>query len=264
MLKDIQFKIGALVVFLLVGLYAGSRLLITKDIYAESPSDYKVVKLADDMGNDCEFWVDVEGAVLSPGVYCVKQGDLVQAAVRKAGGYNQKAVALRWVQQHINLSCELTPHQKIYIPFKDDFPAVASSTSTLKQLSSKDKTKDKEIEKLVGELSETKESCRKLSEKFDQTCSKNSGGTMHNQGHASSEGDEVENGEGDDESSNSTADCINLNTATLEELDSLDGIGAATAQRIIDARPFGEVEDLKQVSGIGDSKYEKIKDKVCI
>lgn len=255
-----QVKNLLLFIFLFVAVYSGRLLLLPTGTYAEGSTDYKIVEFADNVGDDCEFWVDVEGAVLSPGVYCVKQGDLVQTAVRKAGGYNQKAVALRWVQQHINLSCKLKPHQKVYIPFRDDFSNAAPSTPTLKQLSAK----DKEIDKVVAELSNVKESCRKLSERFEQTCSKSSGSTISNQENASSNGGSTVNDENNGGQSDATSDCINLNTATLEELDSLDGIGTATAQRIIDARPFSEVEDLKQVSGIGDSKYEKIRDKVCI
>lgn len=61
---------------------------------------------------------------------------------------------------------------------------------------------------------------------------------------------------------------ISINTATLEELDLLPGIGLSLAQRIIDYRNeyglFQQLTDLMKVKGIGEAKYEKLKDFICL
>lgn len=61
---------------------------------------------------------------------------------------------------------------------------------------------------------------------------------------------------------------VNINTAGQNELDTLPGIGPAYAQRIIQYReangPFKSIEDLKNVSGIGDKTFEKLKDRITV
>jgi competence protein ComEA len=61
---------------------------------------------------------------------------------------------------------------------------------------------------------------------------------------------------------------VNLNTATLADLDTLPGVGPVLAQRILDARGslggFKSVTDLRKVDGIGDSRYEQLKDLVTV
>lgn len=75
----------------------------------------------------------------------------------------------------------------------------------------------------------------------------------------------------DNESSNETTNTttkVNINTATLKELITLNGIGESKAQAILEYRTkngnFKTLEDLKKVSGIGEAAYEKIKDNICI
>lgn len=61
---------------------------------------------------------------------------------------------------------------------------------------------------------------------------------------------------------------ININTATEEELESLKGIGPATAKNIISYREeyggFSSIEEIKNVKRIGDKIFEKIKGDICV
>ena len=56
------------------------------------------------------------------------------------------------------------------------------------------------------------------------------------------------------------ASLIDINTAPLEELEEIIGVGPALAQRIIEARPFNSLDDLIKVKGIGEITLQKIKD----
>jgi competence protein ComEA len=69
-------------------------------------------------------------------------------------------------------------------------------------------------------------------------------------------------------SSATPAQPVNLNTATLEELDTLDGVGPATAQKILDFRTehggFGSVDELDQIPGIGEKRLAALRDHVRV
>lgn len=60
---------------------------------------------------------------------------------------------------------------------------------------------------------------------------------------------------------------ININTASVEMLQTLDGIGPVLAERIVEYRnksPFITIEEITNVSGIGPSIFEKVKDFITV
>lgn len=67
---------------------------------------------------------------------------------------------------------------------------------------------------------------------------------------------------------NNKEQTVNINTATLKELTELPGIGKATANKIIEYRTqngkFKTIEDIKNVPGIGDSKFNNLKGKIRV
>lgn len=56
---------------------------------------------------------------------------------------------------------------------------------------------------------------------------------------------------------------ININLASSSDLELLPGIGEVTAQKIIDARPYSSVEELKSKNVVGDVTFEKIKNQIA-
>lgn len=84
----------------------------------------------------------------------------------------------------------------------------------------------------------------------------------------SNEGSSYEATDGDSSGESTTSHKVNINTADATQLDTLPGVGPAISQRIIDYRTthgkFESIEDLKQVSGIGEKKYAQLADAICV
>lgn len=61
---------------------------------------------------------------------------------------------------------------------------------------------------------------------------------------------------------------ININTADEKTLDELPGVGPAMAKRIVEYREtegaFQSIEDIKKIKGIGEAKFNRMKDKLCL
>jgi comEA protein len=96
-----------------------------------------------------------------------------------------------------------------------------------------------------------------------------SGGTVSLQYHTQSKSQTV-NDQSTEPSKPSgvVGDKININFATVDELDTLDGIGPSKAEAIVKYRetqgPFLKIEDIMNVSGIGEKTFEKLKDYITV
>ncbi len=171
--------------------------------------------------------VDIKGAVNNPGVFEMNKDDRVVDVIKKAGGLTNDADTTL-----INLSKKVTDEMVITIYTKEEM-------------------KEKEQECPPCECPEINDACVS-DEKTAETSEKNSSSNK------------TENSS----SSKSTSSKISINTASLEELQTLDGIGETKAKAIIGYREtngaFKDIEEIKNVSGIGDSTYEKIKDDITI
>ncbi|MCR5009114.1 MAG: helix-hairpin-helix domain-containing protein [Oribacterium sp.] len=95
---------------------------------------------------------------------------------------------------------------------------------------------------------------------------KDSGDNSVNENSKKSE-DSGDTGDRDSVDSDSS-DLINLNHATQKELETLPGVGPATAKSIIDYREkyggFADIEEIKNVKRIGDKTYEKLKEYITV
>jgi competence protein ComEA len=66
------------------------------------------------------------------------------------------------------------------------------------------------------------------------------------------------------ENTNNNSSKISLNSATSDELDTLPGVGEATIRKIIDARPYESIDELRSVEGIGEKRFNDLKNLVTL
>ena len=178
-----------------------------------------------------EIVVHVTGAVQSPGVYRLSPDARVQDAIEKAGGAGARADVHR-----LNLAAKIRDGQQIHVP-SASLPQAASSRADVRQLNPS--TTPPSVPPSEGRGSEA-------------------------EGRDSPPATQAST----NEPPPTEGALINVNTATLEQLQTLPRIGPVVAQRIIEYRetygPFSTIEELTQVKGIGEKTLEKIRHLIVV
>ena len=197
----------------------------------------------DDTKNDEEekkeeskFYVDIKGAVKKPGVYEVDKTMIINDVIKLAGGLKSNAST-----KYLNLSKKVSNEMVINI-----------FTNT-------------EVKKL--NITESEE-CKASSEDISSCAT----ACVVESGASGTENGEQESNNTSNESSktetNQASGKVNINVASLEELMTISGIGESKAKAILEYRntkgKFNSIEDIKNVSGIGDALYAKIKDSITV
>ena len=189
------------------------------------------------------IYVEVKGAVINPDVYEMPENSILKDIITTAGGFTSSAYT-----NNLNLSKKLQDQMVIYVYSKYEYSLLNKSETS---------------------NSDNYTPC--VCEKVDISSCMNTGQSVIEQSESSSS---VSNSSSASDipltSSNleETNGLININTASLSELTTLSGIGEAKANSIIAYRQehgyFTNIEDIKNVSGISDSIYAKIKDYITI
>ena len=174
--------------------------------------------------------VDVKGAIKAPGVYSLKEGAIINDLIVMAGGVKSGGTL-----KNINLSKKLEDEMVIYV----------YTTNELNKLKV-DPNENKECVCPAYEISSCEgASVVKVSGNGSTNTNSNSNTPTENK-----------------------PSVININTASIEELTTLTGIGEAKAKAIIEYREsnggFKSIEEIKNISGIGDASFEKIKEHITI
>ena len=197
-----------------------------------------------------DFYVEIKGQVVTPGVYLVNDNYIINDVILMAGGLTKNAYT-----NNINLSKKVTEELVIYIYSKTEYKKLTDTNK--KVVISECVCPNYDIQDCVDAGSSTIiDESKQEDVKNDQTIIIN----------PSEEKSENNDSVVDNEFSNESK-LININTASVSELMTLNGIGESKAKAIIEYRqqsPFTKVDDIKNVSGIGDAAFEKIKNNITV
>ena len=174
-----------------------------------------------------KIYIYVTGEVNNPGVVTLNDGSRIADAINAVGGTTNNADISK-----INLVFVLEDGMKINIPNSE----ILKNNPNFEYITIDSNNSSSEISSSNYDISS------KVPDKSDNKLNNNFSHTSINK---------------------NSSNIVNINTATQTELETLPGIGPSTALKIINYRKengrFSSIEDIKNVTGIGDSKFESIK-----
>lgn len=232
----IIFIVGVSMYFLLFKKTDKNNEIIEEDIViTDENNDTKT----NDLKKECTVTVDIKGEVVLPGLYEVECDKRIQDVIELAGGVKDTADT-----SILNLSKKVFDEMVIIIYSK-------------KEVGNYNEVKQEEIKK--------EENCKNNQEIKNDACIESKNKTTSTVTITEDRVKEETN------SSNKTElqpNSININTASQSELTKLPGIGDSKALKIINYRTevglFKTIEELKNVKGIGNSIFEKIKSYITV
>ncbi len=186
------------------------------------------------------IYVHLCGAVKKSDVYKVEEDTRLVDVIALAGGLTEDAAG-----DFVNQASLLEDGQQIYIPTKEE----------------------------VKEKTPLEYTASSLPNKNNSSSSSNNSSNSNNSGNSNNSNNSSNNSNNSNNSSNNNSKksnngIININTASKEELMTLSGIGEAKAKSIIDYREthngFKSIEEIKNIVGIKDSIYNKVKDSISV
>lgn len=184
------------------------------------------------------YYVDIKGEVVKPGVYEANPNSRIIDIIKLAGGLTKNADT-----SLINLSKKISDEMNIKIYSKKEVRNAKDNLS-----------KEPEVIEIIKEI---EKEC--ICPDNNEVCSDNS----------NKNGALIEDSENQNIDSNKDDNklLININTATKEELLGIPDIGESKANKIIEYRnnnKFEKIEDIQNVSGIGETIFEKIKNYITV
>lgn len=205
--------------------------------------------------------VDIKGEVKKPGVYEIDENKRINDVIKMAGGLTSNASTLV-----NNLSRKV----------KDEMVIIIYSKNDIEDL----KNKKEEENKLLEEFNKVEDVIINDSVIIENDIDSNTNieNSINNENNNKIEDDKIDENNNDKNESNKEENKedvevdnnskISINTATKDELMLIDGVGEKKADAIIEYRNsngnFQAIEDIMNVSGIGESMFNKIKDKITI